>query len=93
MLQIKSRHYDIVQQILSKYPYQFYAYGSRVKNQVKEYSDLDLCYYEAIPWNVLSHISEDFEESDLPFKVDLVYWEWMSPEFKEMISKDLVLVV
>jgi predicted nucleotidyltransferase len=72
-MQIKSRHYEIIRSILSKYPYQFYAYGSRAKGQAKEYSDLDLCYYEEIPWNVLSHLSEDFEQSDLPFKVDLVY--------------------
>jgi hypothetical protein len=25
--------------------------------------------------------------------VDLVYWEWMSSEFREMIKRDLVLVV
>lgn len=72
-MQIKSKHYEIVRLILFKYPYKFYAYGSRVKNQAKDYSDLDLCYQEEIPWNVLSHIDEDFEQSDLPFKVDLVY--------------------
>ena len=73
MLQIKSRHYGIIQQILSKYPYQFYAYGSRVKNQAKEYSDLDLCYYEEVPWRIISQIHGELEESDLPFKADLVY--------------------
>jgi predicted nucleotidyltransferase len=75
MLQIETRHQKIVHSILSKYPYQFYAYGSRVKNRAKKYSDLDLCFYGKIPWNVLSHIQEDFEESDLPFKVELVAWE------------------
>lgn len=90
MLQLKNKHLVIVKHILSKYPYKFYAYGSRTKNQAQEYSDLDLCYYEEIPWNILSHLSEDFEQSDLPFKVDLVYWKWMSPEFQELIKKDLV---
>ncbi|CAJ0912832.1 11075_t:CDS:2 [Entrophospora sp. SA101] len=33
---------------------------------------LDLCFYREIPRNVLGHIQEDLEESDLPFKVDLV---------------------
>jgi len=31
MIQLEKRHWKIIQQILSKYPYQFYAYGSRVK--------------------------------------------------------------
>ena len=92
MLQIETRHQQIIQQILARYPYQFYAYGSRVKSQAKKYSDLDLCFYEEIPWNTLSHLKEDFEESDLPFKVDLVYWEWMDPEFQKIIKRDLVLV-
>jgi predicted nucleotidyltransferase len=64
-----------------------------VKGQAKEYSDLDLCYYEELPWNVFSRLKEDLEKSYLPFKVDLVYWEWMAPEFREMIKEDLVLVV
>ena len=90
MLQIETRHQKIVNSILSKYPYQFYAYGSRVKNRAKKYSDLDICFYGEIPWNVLSHIQEDLEESDLPFKVDLIGWEWMSPEFQKLIKSDLM---
>jgi len=34
----------ILELILSKYPYKFYAYGSRVKGTARKYSDLDLCY-------------------------------------------------
>jgi len=93
MLQMETRHWEILCSILTKYPYKFYAYGSRVKGQAKEYSDLDLCYYEEIPWSNFSSLKEDLEKSYLPFKVDLVYWEWMSSEFKEMIRGDLVLVV
>ena len=86
---METRHWKIIQPILAKYPYQFYAYGSRVKNQAKKYSDLDLCYQEQIPWNILSRIKGELEGSNLPFKVDLVYWEWMSPEFQKLISQDL----
>lgn len=88
-LLMSNQEKKILTQILSKYPYQFYAYGSRVKNQAKKYSDLDICFYGEIPWNILSHIQEDLEESDLPFKVDLVAWEWMGPEFQELIKPDL----
>ena len=69
---MENRHQQMVKEILSKYPYQFYAYGSRVKGTAKKYSDLDLCFQEKIPWNILSHIEEELEESNLPFKVDLV---------------------
>jgi len=89
MIQLENRHQKIISQILSKYPYKFYAYGSRVKGQAEKYSDLDLCFYDEIPWNVLSHLHEDLEKSDLPFKVDLNAWNWMSQEFQELIKKDL----
>ncbi|RHZ36212.1 DNA polymerase beta domain protein region [endosymbiont GvMRE of Glomus versiforme] len=87
---METRHQEIIRSILAKYPYKFYAYGSRVKNQAKKYSDLDVCYYEEMPWNTFSHLKEDLEKSYLPFKVDLVYWEWMTPEFQKMIKGNLV---
>ena len=89
---MENRHWQIVQKILSKYPYQFYAYGSRAKGTAHKFSDLDLCYQEEIPWNILSHIQEDLEESDLPFKVDLVAWKHMSSDFQELIKSNLVLI-
>jgi uncharacterized protein len=33
MLQLEKRHWKIIQQVLGKYPYKFYAYGSRVKGE------------------------------------------------------------
>jgi len=70
MLQIENRHRKIILSILAKYPYTFYAYGSRAKGKAKQHSDLDLCYRGDIPWNILDHIQENLEESDLPFKVE-----------------------
>jgi len=71
-LQLEEKDQKIIQQILSKYPYKFYAYGSRVKGTAKKYSDLDLCYQEEIPLSVISQLREEFTESDLPFEVELV---------------------
>jgi len=71
-LQLEARHYQIVHQILSKYPYRFYAYGSRAKKTARKFSDLDLCYQEEIPLSVISQLREELEESNLPFAVDLV---------------------
>ncbi|CAG8690029.1 10011_t:CDS:2 [Gigaspora margarita] len=64
--------YLILKKILNKYPYTFYAYGSRVKGTARKFSDLDLCYQEEIPREVIYQIKEELEESDLPFIVELV---------------------
>lgn len=92
MLQLEERHYQIIQQILAKYPYQFYAYGSRVRGTARKLSDLDICYQANIPDAVAFQIEEEFKESDLPFLVELVSWKDMKPEFRELIKNDLTLI-
>ena len=91
-LQLEERHHKIIQQILIKYPYHFYAYGSRVKGTAWKYSDLDVCYQEEVPLSIISQIREQFAESNLPFEVELVNWEHMRPKFQELIKKDLTLL-
>jgi uncharacterized protein len=92
VIYMEPRHLAIVKAILAKYPYTFYAFGSRVKNTQRVLSDLDICFMELIPLNVRAHIDEDFEESNLPFKVDVIDWNSASKEFKDAIKPDLVLI-
>ena len=91
-LQLTPSEWNIVHQILSKYSYRFYAYGSRVKGTAQKFSDLDICYQEEIPLEVISDLQEEFMESDLPWRVELVNWRHMRPKFRVLISSDLVLL-
>lgn len=91
-LHIEPHHLSIVLDILKKYPYTFYAFGSRVKGNPKKFSDLDLCFIENIPSNLLSLLDEDFDESDLPYKVDVINWNTCNESFKQLIRKDLLQV-
>jgi predicted nucleotidyltransferase len=84
---IENRHLELVKKILSNYPYTFYAFGSRVSGKAKTFSDLDLFYLELIPKTLLQRLEEEFEESDLPFKVDLMHWKHCVPRWKESIIK------
>ena len=72
MLQLEEKHQKIVRAILSKYPYPFYVYGSRIKGTARKLSDLDLCYQSDIPDSIVFQIEEEFKESDLPFSVEVV---------------------
>lgn len=83
----------MVKQILGKYPYRFYAFGSRVKGTMRKFSDLDLCFKDAISLSEQSRILEDFEESDLPFRVDLLDWNKIDERFRQYIADDLELIV
>ena len=79
----------MLKKIFKKYPYNFYAYGSRVTGKNRKYSDLDLCYKEEIPIKIILDIKEELEESDIPFRIDLVYWNDMPEGFQNLIEKDL----
>lgn len=72
MIQLEKKHLKVVQKILNKYPYQFYAYGSRSKGSAKKFSDLDVCYQDNIPSSIANEIKGEFENSNLPFRVELV---------------------
>ena len=92
MIQIEARHLVIVKSILNQYPYEFYVYGSRAKQTARRFSDLDLLHKEDIPLATKALIREQFEESDLPFTVDLVDWNHCTAEFQQQIARDLVKI-
>ncbi len=92
MLIIDEKHLKIVQDILKKYPYSFYAFGSRVNGKPKKLSDLDLYFTADIPYNIRDHLDADFEESDLPYKVDIINWNTCSDTFKKEISKNTICI-
>lgn len=89
---IEQRHWTIVKNILSKYPYTFYAFGSRVKGTQRRFSDLDIYSPDFLSLDIQGQIEEDFEKSDLPFTVDVVSRHRMTSEFQAIIQEKLVLI-
>ncbi len=92
MIYMEERHEKILRDILKKYPFTFYLFGSRVRGDQKKFSDLDICFFEDIPWSIRGHIKEDFEESRLPYQVDLVDWNLCDESFKNAIRSEFVLI-
>ena len=89
---IEEKHLRIINAILAKYPYTFYAFGSRVKGTSKKFSDLDVCFIEKISAIEKNNLEEDFEESDLPYRVDLLDWYQCDDAFQQLIYPDLRLL-
>ena len=63
------------------------AFGSRVSGTPKDYSDLDLALVGAAKLDaaVMGNLREAFEESDIPFRVDIIDWHAISEEFRTII--------
>ncbi len=96
LLDIRADHLKIVQDILKAHvpDREVWAFGSRAKWQAKEYSDLDLCILGDSPlgFDTLGLMAEAFDESDLPYKVDLVDWATTSESFRKIMERDRVVV-
>ncbi len=70
------------------------AFGSRVSGPAKKFSDLDLAVMGEgpLPPSILADLEEDFRESDLPFKVDIVDWAGTKENFRKIIEQQYVVV-
>ena len=65
------------------------VFGSRATGRIKRRSDLDLVLEAAtpLPRELMAKLAEAFEESDLPFKVDLVDRKAVSEAFGRLIDE------
>ena len=65
-----------------------WAYGSRVKGTARPASDLDLVTFaSAGQKEAVSRLREAFDESALPFRVDLFVWDKAPEEFRRNIEE------
>lgn len=95
-IDVQAHHWEIVRGILLKHVplYEVWAFGSRATWTARRYSDLDLAVITArpLPLDVSAAMREDFSESDLPWKVDVLDWATTSASFRKIIARDRVLL-
>ena len=96
-IDVHPRDLDTVKSILSRYvpDRDIRAFGSRVSQTSKQFSDLDLVIMgdAPLPNSLAAEIAEAFRESDLPFKVDVVSWATTNASFREIIDRQSVIVM
>ena len=97
---IQPKHLALVRAILRQHLPQgakVWAFGSRARGDNREASDLDLAVDlgRALTLSELAALSAAFEESALPYKVDLVDMRQISAAFREIVvasRKDISLL-
>ncbi len=66
-----------------------WAYGSRAKWTARPQSDLDMVVFAEPEQNAqVSNLREAFEESNLPFRVDLFVWDAVPEKFRKQIEAE-----
>lgn len=86
---------SIIKNILKVYPYQFYYYGSRVKGDFTKASDLDILIKSEneIPISIMEEITLKFNESKIPYIVNLSDFNKMDKDFYKLIESNLVEIL
>jgi predicted nucleotidyltransferase len=96
LIDVSSEQLEIIQRILKKHvpKHIVWAFGSRVQGKPKPYSDLDLAIIGDKPLSlaITAALKEDFSESDLPWKVDVVDWASTSAAFRSIIAANKIVL-
>ena len=96
MISLTQKQLNTVRHILTEYvpDSEVRAFGSRVDGKMKSYSDLDLAIIGTHPidGDVMRLLREAFQESDLPFRIDVLDWNAISDSFKRVIEKKNVVL-
>ena len=95
-LELRPGELEIVRGILQRHVPEraVWAFGSRVQGKAKPYSDLDLAVIgeQPLALSIRANLAEEFSESDLPFKVDIVDWATTSERFRQIIRREYVVL-
>ena len=95
---IRPDHLAIVQDILRAHlpaEFEVWVFGSRATWTTKDSSDLDLALTgpSKLDYRIMGDLEIAFEESDLPCTVDIVDLNAVSPEFKNIVDSQKVLLL
>jgi predicted nucleotidyltransferase len=96
MIDISEKQFSIIRQILDTFlpEREVMVFGSRTTNNTKPYSDLDIVIMGINPvdFRTLALLKDAFAESDLPFRIDVLQWCKINPEFKRVILPQLEII-
>lgn len=95
-IDVQPDQWRIVRDILQKHVpgHAVWAFGSRATGTAKPFSDLDVVVITERPLSLdlCAHLGEDFSQSMLPWKVDVVDWATASDVFRAIINRDKVVI-
>ena len=94
-IDLEREHMDLIAKIIRQHMpsnTKTFFFGSRATGRAKPFSDIDILINAGKPLSIqqLSSLHTEFDESILPYKVDIVDANTMSEEFKLAIQDQLV---
>ena len=93
MIDLEEKYINFIKSTVTKFLKNFdlYLFGSRVKGTARKYSDIDIAILsDELDENKRLKILFEFENSTLPYQVDIVDLKTVSDDFKALIENDLI---
>lgn len=83
---------NITFKFLDPNDYKVFIFGSRALGINRKFSDIDLGIISKteLPTNLKFNLEEAFDDSDLPYKVDIVDFSKVAENFKEVAMKKVI---
>ncbi len=95
---LSSKVTQTIKQIVSQYlpdnSFKIFIFGSRAAGNNRPFSDIDLGINGPRPLSPKEYITlrEAFDESDLPYRVDLVDFKQVSDKFKQISLNKVISI-
>ncbi len=92
MTDLKSQVKQIGSKVLNGTDYKLGMFGSRIVGKPAKFSDIDVAVMgeQKVPGYVLENLREAFENSNLPYRVDVVDLNSSSAQFKTQVLKEVI---
>ena len=80
---------QIAMEVLGNQQVDLYLFGSWAKGTPAVYSDIDIAVGSPVPLppGIFARLRERFEESHIPYRVDVVDLNSVAPEFREKVKQ------
>lgn len=94
-LHLSPHEYEMVASILRRHlpGRRVWAFGPRANGiRLKRFSDLDLAVGGSLTLKAHGLLADDFDESPLPIKVDVLALDQIDAVFRERIARDFILI-
>ena len=96
MIHLDDKYLSIVKTILLTIipDFEVWLFGSRITGHVKPFSDIDLAIIapDFFEMQLQAELSLAFDESDLPFKVDILDFKQADPDFQKLVFDKHVVI-
>ena len=96
MIDVTDEQMEIIRAILALWVprAEVRMFGSRTNGMARKHSDLDLAVVAdpKIDFSTMNRLREAFEDSELPFRVDVLDWNALSDSFRKTIADQVVVL-